>query len=211
MVLALVFVSCNHKVIIEKIQEEDINVKIDKKVKEKIKTKEEVLEEKINERIEKMTLREMISQTLILGFNGSTMNEELSYLIRDIKPGGLILFDRNIDDIEKLAQLNKSIYDLNADNGNIPIFISVDEEGGDVSRLSKIYGKLPSMLELGNKNDESISVLYGKILGLRLKYLGFNLNFAPVVDINHNLDNPVMGTRSISNNPDIVSKNAFKL
>lgn len=151
-----------------------------------MKTKDEILEKRINKKIEKMTLREKISQTLILGFHGSTMNKELSNLISDIKPGGLILFDRNIDDIYQLAALNKSIFNLNTDNDNIPIFIAIDEEGGVVSRLSKIYGELPSMLKLGNKNDETISLLYGKILGLRLRHLGFNLNFAPVVDVNYN-------------------------
>lgn len=176
-----------------------------------MKTKDEILEKRINKKIEKMTLREKISQTLILGFHGSTMNKELSNLISDIKPGGLILFDRNIDDIDQLAALNKSIFNLNTDNDNIPIFIAIDEEGGVVSRLSKIYGELPSMLKLGNKNDETISLLYGKILGLRLRHLGFNLNFAPVVDVNYNLNNPIMGARSIGNNTDVVSKNAFQI
>ena len=199
----------------ENLTEKEKKEEKEEKPKEQVKTKkellEELLEEKINIKINEMTLREKISQTLILGFDETEMSDHLKYIIEDIKPGGFILFDNNIVDKDQVINLNKSIYKINSLNDNIPLFISVDEEGGIVSRLSKIYGKLPNMVELGNIDKEDISFLYGEILGLRLKTLGFNLDFAPVSDINSNPNNPVIGARSFGNNKDVVSRNSIKV
>lgn len=177
----------------------------------KVLTEEEILEEKIDRKIEKMTLREKIGQTLILGFNQRDMNEDLCFIIKDIKPSGFIYFDKNIKDKDQVISLNKSIYELNLDEGNIPLFISIDEEGGPVTRLSKIYGRLPNMAEVGKLDNENMTFLLGEILGLRLKSLGFNLNFAPVADINSNTSNTVIGNRSFGSTYDLVGRHSIKV
>lgn len=166
-------------------------------------------EEIIDNKIKSMTLYEKIGQTLILGFEGQELNDDLKNIILDIKPSGIIYFGKNIKDKDQVINLNKDIINLNKDN--IPLFIAIDEEGGLVSRLSSIYGKLPAMKSLGDKNNLDISNDFGKILALRLKILGFNLDFAPVLDINSNPKNPVIGTRAFSNDKEIVAKNAMSL
>lgn len=166
-------------------------------------------EEIIDNKIKSMTLYEKIGQTLILGFEGQELNDDLKNIILDIKPSGIIYFGKNIKDKDQVINLNKDIINLNKDN--IPLFIAIDEEGGLVSRLSSIYGKLPAMKSLGDKNNLDISNDFGKILALRLKILGFNLDFAPVLDINSNPKNPVIWTRAFSNDKEIVAKNAMSL
>jgi Beta-glucosidase-related glycosidases len=95
-------------------------------------------------------------------------------------------------------------------NSSIPLFISVDEEGGSVTRLSDKpeteVDELPFMQTLGEINDPKKTYSLSKNLGTQLNSLGFNLDFAPVADINSNPNNPVIGNRSFGDTPEIVSK-----
>ncbi|MDO7205190.1 glycoside hydrolase family 3 N-terminal domain-containing protein [Paraclostridium bifermentans] len=85
-------------------------------------------------KINEMTLDEKIGQMVLSGFNGTDFNGELDTLINDLKVGGVILFSRNIEDSKQLKKLN---LDIEEANKNIPVFISIDEEGGRVNRLAK--------------------------------------------------------------------------
>ena len=169
--------------------------------------------DKINSLINNMSLDEKIGQIFILDLkkksNGNYYlndDDELKNYLADIKPGGVIFFS---DNIKKNSQVAGFISELQS-NSSIPLFIAVDQEGGRVSRLTisenMDFLKTPALKVLGKINDSGASWHVGLIIGEQLSILGFNLNFAPVADINSNPDNPVIGDRAFSDNVQTVSK-----
>jgi len=158
-----------------------------------------------------MSLKEKIGQLFILDLKDNNnsyyteINDNLKEYIEEYKPGGVILFSDNIDSNQ---QVKKIIRDLQSLLG-IPLFVAVDQEGGRVSRLNSSNNmkvlEIPSHEVLGKLNDAEITWQIGKIIGEELKDLGFNMNLAPVADINSNYKNPVLGDRSFSENTEIVS------
>lgn len=174
------------------------------------KTEEIIEVDLIAEQIKSMTLKEKIGQLIIVGFEGTNINEEVIKYIEDFKVGGFILFSRNIVDENQTLELLNDLKEANSNN-DIPLFLSIDEEGGRVSRLPKSFVKLPEATKLGNKNDSNISYRFGQTLGERVKSLGFNMDFAPVLDINSNPKNPVIGTRSLGNTVEIVKNNGIEV
>ncbi len=194
-IIILITTACNRK-----------NNKESPKDNELKEPNENIQEQKdeMGEKIKSMTMEEKIGQLFILGFEGKDIEEETKHLIEDFKIGGLILFSRNIEDSNQIIQLINNLKDLNKNN-KIPLFISIDEEGGNVSRLPKEFKKLPQAKKIGDTRDIDLSFKFGELLGLRLKSLGFNLNYAPVMDINSNPKNPVIGNRAFGNNPEVVT------
>lgn len=158
----------------------------------------------IKEKIETMTIDEKIGQMITVGIDGYTINDKTKELIQQKKVGGIILFKDNISDSNQLLELINNIKITNSKN-KIPIFISVDEEGGRVSRLPKEIKKLPPNETVGRVNDENLAYDIGKSIGYALKSFGFNMDFAPVLDINSNPNNTVIGDRAFSSDKDIVS------
>ncbi|MGL4570762.1 MAG: beta-N-acetylhexosaminidase [Clostridium sp.] len=160
--------------------------------------------DKILNIINSMSLDEKIGQLVISGFYGTSTDSSIIKLIKEDKISGVILFGRNVSDSSTLQSLNKNLKEVNKSN-KLPLFISVDEEGGLVSRMPKELKKLPSNKYIGDLNSESISYKVGEIIGEELSYFGFNMDFAPVLDINSNPNNPVIGDRAFSSNKDVVS------
>ncbi len=119
--------------------------------------------------------------------------------------GGVILYQKNITGVTQLLNLLNDLKAANAVN-KIPLFLSVDEEGGRVSRLPDALVKLPANQVIGRVNNSTFSSQIGQVIAGELKAFGFNLNFAPVLDINSNPKNPVIGDRAFGNNPQVVSK-----
>lgn len=169
-------------------------------------TEEDILKEKISG----MTLEEKLGQLVMIGIEGFIASEEELSLISEKKVGGVILFQRNIKDAAQLEELISSLYDANKGNP-LPLLIGVDEEGGRVSRLSAIFSNLPPASDLGKEDDLELSYMYGKVQASKLKNLGINLNFSPVLDVDSNPSNPVIGNRAISSDPYIASKNGISL
>jgi beta-N-acetylhexosaminidase len=163
----------------------------------------------IQNKVDAMSLDEKIGQLLIVGFDGYAMNDNINNLIKENKVGGVILFSKNVENSNQLFSLTNSIKTINAQN-KIPLFISVDEEGGRVSRMPSEIKKLPTNKVIGKRNDGDFSYNIGKIIGEELKTFGFNMDFAPVLDINSNPNNPVIGDRSFGNNIDIINKLGIK-
>ena len=159
----------------------------------------------IRERIDSMTLQEKVGQLVIVGFDGYTADDSIKTMIQSYKVGGVILFGRNVENAEQLITLNNTLKNINSGN-KIPLFISIDEEGGKVSRMPKEIRKLPTNKTIGEANDENLSYEIGSILADEVKMFGFNMNFAPVLDINSNPQNPVIGDRSFGNSKEIVSR-----
>lgn len=168
-------------------------------------TKEDNLKELINN----MNLDEKIGQLIIGGFYGYKVDKNLENLIKNNNLGGVILFERNVKDSKQLLELTNSLKEINKNNVS-PLFISTDEEGSIVTRMPKEIKKLPSNYDIGKVNNENFSYNIGKILGKELSSFGFNMDYAPVLDINSNPNNPVIGNRSFGNNKEIVSNLGVK-
>lgn len=172
-------------------------------------TPEELFEEEIKKYISSLTMDEKVGQLIIVGFDGMNITPREIQLIKDYNIGGFILFQRNISDYNGTVEL---ILSLNSENErSYPLFLGIDEEGGDVSRLSMIYRNFPTMSKLGEKNDLDLSYQFGYLQGLKLTSLGFNVNFAPVLDVNSNPNNPVIGHRALHKDPEIVKNNGIKI
>ena len=147
-------------------------------------------------------LKQKIGQRLIVGFHGETVPQELIRLDEEWGFGGFILFKRNITELEQLFSLNESLLGLG--RGVMP-FVGVDQEGGRVARLTEPFTPFPDMACVGQHGTVSMAYEVGAILGRELSVAGFNLNFAPVLDVNTNPQNPIIGTRAISSNPEVVA------
>lgn len=161
--------------------------------------------DQIKEKIDNMTLDEKIGQLIIAGFDGIALDDNAKSLIKDDKIGGIILFGENVESVPQLVNLTNSIKFENSSN-KIPMFISVDEEGGSVSRMPKELRKFPSNRIIGDRNDDKLSYNIGKMIGKEIRSFGFNMNYAPVLDINSNPNNKVIGNRSFGNNVEVVSR-----
>ena len=160
--------------------------------------------DKIKQQIDNMMLDEKIGQLITVGIDGYSLDDNAKDLIQSKKVGGIILFKNNVNDSNQLLQLINSIKETNSTN-KIPIFISVDEEGGRVNRFPKEIKALPSNKIVGNKNDSNLAYDIGKDIGYALSSFGYNMDFAPVLDINSNPNNTVIGDRAFSSDKNIVA------
>ena len=174
------------------------------------------------------TFRDKIGQMLVIGFDGKQIDaqSQLTQVIEKNNIGGVILFDynsrtknydKNIESPAQVMRLTKDLQyysaqgHLNYNRPNLPLLISVDYEGGKVNRLNEKYGFPPtrSAAYIGKRGLDEAGFM-AQEMAETLKVLGFNLNFAPVVDVNVNPDNPVIGKkdRSFSQDPTEVAKYA---
>lgn len=169
----------------------------------------------ISKQISTMSLEEKIGQMMIITFrkdasdkNVTAIGDNEKKVLEDIKPGGIILFGTNIANVE---QIRKYIADVQS-IGKIPSFISVDQEGGGVQRITNTEGvgatKIPSMLSIGDKKDISLTLSIGKVIGSELGVFGFNMDYAPDTDVFSNPENTVIGDRAFGKTPDIVAQMA---
>lgn len=180
--------------------------------KEKTEPPEEEVNEKdlwVEEQLSEMTIEEKIGQMLIVSDTTTVLDEDLLNNLNTVKPGGFILFSDNIKSYE---QTKKLIEDINS-TSDIPMFISIDQEGGRVLRIKKLSDakvtNIPSMYHLGLTKDTKLSYEVGKVVGEELRVFGINMNFAPVLDIYSNKENTVIGDRSFGTTSDLVSKMAL--
>jgi len=158
----------------------------------------------VEEQIAQMTLDEKIGQLMMVGVDGEAISTEMEDLIQKEKVGGIILLPKNISSAEQTVRLLNDIKKANGAN-EIPLFLSVDEEGGTISRLPSEFKGLPTTREIGSMNDPGFSYEVGQFLGKQVKSFGYNMNMAPVLDVDSNPDNPVIGDRSFSSEAEIVA------
>lgn len=159
----------------------------------------------IEKQVKSMSLKEKIGQMVIVGFDGYTVDDNTRAMIESYNVGGFILFSRNVESSKQLLDLLNSLKSINSTN-KVPLFLSVDEEGGRVSRMPAEFKDLPTAKTIGKVNNSDFSRKIGSILAGEIKAFGFNMDFAPVLDINSNPNNPVIGDRSFGSNAQIVSK-----
>lgn len=150
----------------------------------------------VEERLSLMTTEEKVGQLLVAGIEGYTPGEDGRIAIEDYKVGGIILFSRNVENAAQLAELTNGLKKLNENYVNL--FMAVDEEGGRVSRMPGEVTDLPSAYAyIQNGGDP---YLRGVVLAEACKTFGFNLDFAPTLDIWSNPENTVIGDRAFGSN-----------
>lgn len=139
----------------------------------------------------------------------TVLNDEVAEIIDQYDFGGVILFAENVKETEQTLKLTTDMQNAaitnEAGNGDIPLLITIDQEGGIVYRLGSGTA-LPGNMAIGATNSEEDARLAGEIIGRELSALGINVNFAPVFDTNNNPNNPVIGLRSISSDPQRVAR-----
>src|SRR5689334_189531 len=140
-------------------------------------------------------LRREIGQLLIAGFNGHQIPAELRSLAKEFGLGGVILFARNVDAPEQVAELAHDASRLVPD---LPPWVSVDQEGGRVARLKRPFTEWPPMATLGRSGDVRLAERFARALAAELKSVGITLDYAPVLDIHTNPKNPVIGDRALA-------------
>jgi len=169
-----------------------------------------------------ISLDEKIGQMLIMGFRGLTASDTMPIVkaIKDLHIGGVVLFDLHVPtrktdptrNIKSPTQVKKLIEDLQS-HASTPLLVTVDQEGGIIRRLKEKDGfpKTVSHQYLGELNNTDSTFLHTTILASALKRLGFNMNLGPVVDVNINPNNPIIGKleRSFSSDPAVVFKQAY--
>ncbi|GEL76762.1 beta-N-acetylhexosaminidase [Tenuibacillus multivorans] len=163
----------------------------------------------IQEKIHQMTLEEKIGQMIMTGVPGTTTDEQTLHLINEFHVGGLIFFDQNLKDPSQITQFLNQIKSENQDNP-LPLFLGVDQEGGRVQRLP-VLQDIPSSQKVGEIDDEEFSYEIGRLLGKQLHAFGFNIDFAPVLDINNNPNNVVIGDRSFGSTAERVSQHGIQV
>jgi len=156
--------------------------------------------------INSLTLGEKIAQMFIMGFSGSKLDNNNINILKAVKSGlgGIIFFADNIESCEGLKDLIKQLQD----NASIPLFMSIDQEGGLVERTIIVKEKIDYLtpMALANTGNTGNIEIHTQIMALELKSLGINMNFAPVLDVNTQKTNPIIGIRAFSSNTDEVIK-----
>src|SRR5207253_7759056 len=139
----------------------------------------------------------------IAGFNGHQVPVELRSLARDFGLGGIILFARNVADPEQVAEVSYEAARLDPD---LPLWVSVDQEGGRVARLKAPFTEWPPMATLGRSGDERLAERFARALAIELKAAGITLDYAPVLDVLTNAGNPVIGDRALADKAEEVGR-----
>lgn len=163
--------------------------------------------------VAEMSMEEKIGQIVMMDFRYwqedgqdqkhpvTELNPAIAQIISKYHLGSVILFRENLIDTPQTVKL---INDLQSARSNLPLMISTDQEGGYVTRL-RVGTEMPGNMALGATRSQKLAELAGDLHGKELSALGFNFNFGPVVDVNNNQNNPVIGVRSYSNSPEWVS------
>jgi beta-N-acetylhexosaminidase len=159
----------------------------------------------ISTQLNQMSVDEKIGQMIIGGIDGYSYNQQTHSLINEYKIGGFILYANNIKNTSQTVSLLNEMKEGNKAS-RIPLFLSVDQEGGNLVRLPKEVVALPSNRQIGKRNDLDFSYEIGQALGTQLNLFGFNMNFAPVLDVDSNPLNPVIGSRSFGADVNVVSR-----
>jgi beta-N-acetylhexosaminidase len=156
---------------------------------------------------DKTTLEEQIGQLLVVGFSGTTVPQTLRDLIERYHIGGIILFSRNIRNSQQTLELTRCLQAIAKASGQrYPLFIMLDQENGLVRRLGQGATIFPGNMALGATASEQMAYDIAQATGRELRALGITMNLAPVVDVNDNPSNPVIGVRSFGEHPQEVAR-----
>ncbi len=162
----------------------------------------------VAEALAAMTTEEKVGQLLVAGILGTEPGEDAVQAIQDYQVGGIILFGRNVESADQLVALTNGLKALNGDY--VPLFLCVDQEGGRVDRMPPEVDRTPGAGQVGESlSQEDAGAAYGALLSAECAAFGFNLDFAPSLDIWSNPENTVIGDRAFGVEWESVSAFGF--
>jgi beta-N-acetylhexosaminidase len=150
-----------------------------------------------------------VGQRFMVGFEGHAASAEVRRLIRELGLGGVILFARNVDTPEQVAELVRELQSLAREAGHdLPLVVAIDQEGGKVQRLRQPWTEWPPVKALGELGSEDAARRMGAALAAEISACGIHIDFAPVVDVDTNMSNPIIGGlgRAFSSDPETVGR-----
>lgn len=154
------------------------------------------------------TLKEKIGQMLMIGLEGDALSRDEQRLLTTYRFGGFILFERNLKNPNQILSFCRSLWNTATER---PPFIAIDHEGGRVHRLPPPFTHFPPAADLGRTNDPELAYEVGLVMAREITAVGINLNFAPVLDVHSNPNNPIIGDRALGAEPDLVIRMAGPL
>ncbi|MBX2988131.1 MAG: glycoside hydrolase family 3 protein [Bdellovibrionaceae bacterium] len=159
----------------------------------------------VNDSVASMSLEKKVGQLFLIGFQQRGLDARLKKFIRQYRPGGFILFRRNLTSTDQIRSFTKDLraYTL-AETGFDP-FLAVDQEGGPVTRVP-FFPSLPSAQAIGLGGNEALARDFGEESGRLLHWAGFNMNLAPVLDLSNPLKTSFLGPRSFGDDPELTSR-----
>lgn len=151
-------------------------------------------------------IKSLVGQLFLVGFNGYSVPQDFQKFLQQYGLGGVIYFKRNVQSPAQLAELSNDLQFGCRLKDQLPLFISIDHEGGKVNRLVKPFTKFPGNDHLGELGSPKIGFDFGAVLAKELKAVGINVNYAPVVDVYTNPENSVIRNRAFSSDPEVCAK-----
>ena len=148
---------------------------------------------------QRLTLEEKVGQLFCLGFQGYEPDNETRDVFDVVRPGGFLLFQRNIENFDQVYELNSRLREM----FSIQPFLAIDHEGGRVDRLKQIFGPIPSMPQLADSGTAQLRI-GARIIAAELEATGFNVDFAPVLDLHRT--GSIVAERSLSGDPEQVAR-----
>lgn len=153
-------------------------------------------------------LHRRIGQLAVVGFAGSFPGPEIRSLAREFDLGGLILFKRNVESPEQVAEVAVAAREMSQE---LPLWVAADQEGGRVARLRRPLTEWPPMITLGRADDEALTSRFATALARELLAVGISIDFAPVLDVLTNPKNPVIGDRALGEQADTVARHGVAI
>lgn len=155
-----------------------------------------------------LSKEQLAGQRLMVGFDGPDFSDDVKYLIDRLQVGGIILFAQNVESPEQLRELCTAMQNYATATGNPPLFIAIDQEGGQVARLKAPFTQFP-----GNPNmtGEQDAIHFAEVTATELSQAGINMNLAPVMDVAPQNSNSIMAARAFGHDPAWVSRLGVKV
>jgi len=151
-----------------------------------------------------VALEVKIGEMLMVGIEGTTTTEDARHLIQDLHVGNVVLLDRNVASPAQVLRLTQGLQALALSANGSGLLIGADQEGGTVQRLRPGFTVLPDATTVGAARRPDLAQALGRMVGDELLAVGVNVDLAPVLDVNDNPNNPVIGPRAFGTTPDVV-------
>ncbi|MGO4529862.1 beta-N-acetylhexosaminidase [Paenibacillus sp. 2TAF8] len=164
------------------------------------------LKDRVKQRLGQMSMRDKIGQMLLCGFHGTEPEGAVETLLQRYPIGGIVYFARNVVSPEQVERLSGGLQNIAQGSGNVPLWIAIDQEGGMVARITEGIALMPGQMAIAAAGSVQDAYEAARISGMELRSMGINMNFAPVLDVNNNANNPVIGVRSFGESEEKVAK-----
>jgi beta-N-acetylhexosaminidase len=149
-----------------------------------------------------------LSQMFLVGVPGTELSPASREFLEDYQPGGIIYFAHNYETPALVAEMSEEIQSTRDRQRNLPLFISVDHEGGKVQRFRKQFTHFPEPVEIGDIGSPKLAFMVAEVMAKELRAVGVNLDYHPLCDIHTRASNPVIGRRAFGMDDELVSKMA---